>query len=136
MVAFYAEASAQDLPAPDDLRLWLRADAGVVHDQNGRISVWQDQSGNGSNATQTNGGEQPFLAQNHLNGLPVVGFYGGQYFRLPNFMNGATAGEIFIIVESGGPGGWGMGEFCTGAFGSGYSCADGYIYNDFVSSDS
>ena len=99
-VAFHAGASAQDLPTVNHLRLWLRADAGVVHDQNGRISVWQDQSGNSSNATQTNGPEQPFFAQNHLNGLPVVGFYGGQYFTLPNFMNGATAAEMFMIIRS------------------------------------
>ena len=99
-IGFAATASAQTLPTPEDLSLWLRADAGVVHDSNGRISIWQDQSGNSSDATQANSGQQPFFTENAINGLPIVHFNGGQYFLLPDVMNGATAGEIFVVLKT------------------------------------
>ena len=43
---------AFDTEIPDeDLNLWLKADEGVELGQDGRISVWKDNSGNGNNAT-------------------------------------------------------------------------------------
>jgi len=125
-------ASAQALPAPENLKLWLRADAGIVS-QNGRISVWQDQSGNSSDAAQANANEQPFLTQNGLNGLPVVHFNDGQYFTLPNFLNKATQGEIFLIIRSGGQGVHRMADFGTSQFGAAYPWLNGRLYDDFGS---
>ena len=132
-IGFAAIGSAQTLPAPEDVRLWLRADAGVVHDANGRISVWQDQSANSADATQTNGSNQPFLTQNALNGLPIVHFNAGQYFTLPDFMNKATEGEIFMFVRSGGQGTLRMADFGTSQFGAAYPWSNGKLYDDFGS---
>jgi hypothetical protein len=81
------------------LRLWLQADVGTTVDQNGRLSSWQDQSGLGNDALQGNASLQPTLSQNSISGLPAVHFSGGQTISLPNFMNGATAGEIFIVLR-------------------------------------
>src|SRR5262249_6564693 len=51
------------------------------------------------------------------------------------FMNGATAGEIFMVVESGGQGNWRMADFGTSTFGSVYPWSNGYIYDDFGSNN-
>ncbi len=130
-----ATAGSQTLPVTEGLRLWLRADFGVVYDSNGRISIWQDQSGNSSDATQPNSGQQPFFTQNGLNGLPIVHFSGGEYFTLPNFMNTASEGEIFMVVRGAQDGGhYRMMHFGTSTYGACYPCwFDGNIYDDFGS---
>lgn len=57
------------------LELWLKSDAGVV--LNGStVSKWEDQSGNGNDAIQTNANRQPVLVENGLNGKPVLSFDG------------------------------------------------------------
>ena len=43
------------------LRLWLKGDAGVVTNSNGRVSQWQDQSGNSNHVSQSNSNLQPSL---------------------------------------------------------------------------
>jgi hypothetical protein len=60
-------------------RLWLRADAGTSTTTNGQtVSAWNDQSGNGNNATQGTSANQPlFIASEPLaNNRPVLRFDG------------------------------------------------------------
>ncbi len=60
-------------------RLWLRADAGTSTTTNGQpVSGWNDQSGNGNNASQGTSGSQPqFIASEPLaNNRPVLRFDG------------------------------------------------------------
>ena len=58
-------------------RLWLRADAGTLT-TNGQVSEWNDQSGNGNNATQSTSGSRPlYIASEPLaNNRPVLRFDG------------------------------------------------------------
>jgi hypothetical protein len=59
----------------DHLKLWLKSDVGVV--LNGStVSKWEDQSGNGNDALQSNVNRQPVLLENELNGKPVLSFDG------------------------------------------------------------
>lgn len=79
------------------MRLWLKADSGA----NSTVSCWQDQSGLNNNATQLIAASQPTVINNAINGHPVVHFNGsGQYLNLPNVMNSATAGEVFIVTKA------------------------------------
>jgi len=55
------------------LRLWLRADSGVVH-SNGVVEIWQDVSGNGNHATQPNAAFRPRVTENVMNNKPAVTF--------------------------------------------------------------
>jgi hypothetical protein len=65
--------------ASGTLQLWLKADAGVVTNSSGLVSLWQDQSGNSNNAAQVNTNLQPSLvAVPALFGHPVVRFNGIQ----------------------------------------------------------
>ncbi len=80
------------------MRLWLKADAGTLA---GSENIWLDQSGQNRHATQLNGGRQPQLVENALNGRPVVRFNGtGSWMDLAHdFMSGATAAEVFVVLK-------------------------------------
>lgn len=85
-----------DVPT-DSLKLWLKADEGVVLEGSG-VSEWQDQSGNGTDAQQANPVSQPVLEKNMLNGLPVVIFDGRDdevSFALP--VNGLENLTLFVV---------------------------------------
>jgi PKD repeat protein len=56
--------------------LWLRGDAGVTT-VSGAVSQWNDQSGNGYNATQTTATTRPLISNSvQFNNLPVIRFDG------------------------------------------------------------
>ncbi len=59
----------------DDLQVWLRADADFTHDDEGLVSQWDDQSGNGNNAFQA-GDPRPSLVRNAVSGRPAMRFDG------------------------------------------------------------
>lgn len=60
------------------LRLWLKADAGVITDASGNVSQWQDQSGNGNDAVQGDPMMQPVLTTDNASTRPVIQFNGIQ----------------------------------------------------------
>src|SRR5438270_3152056 len=128
-----AAFSASSIPSVG-MALWLRGDNGVVVSGGNVISAWLDNSGKNNNAVQGSGGLQPTLAANALNGRPVVHFNGNQYLTLPNLMNGAGAGEIFMVVKSATDGGYRrMMRFGASGNGSAYPWVDGNVYEDFGS---
>jgi len=111
------------------MRLWLKADCTT-----NPVADWLDQSGGNNNAVQAFGEVQPTLVANALNGRPVVHFNGNQYLTLPDLMNGANAGEIFMVVKSATDGGYRrMMRFGTSGYGSCYPWVDGKVYEDFGS---
>ncbi len=74
-----------DTAVRSGLRLWLRADRGVVRDERGRAAVWEDQSSNLSNAAQSNNRARPTFIEKAENGLPTVRFSGaGEFFSIAN----------------------------------------------------
>jgi len=70
----YNIMTSPEIPTAD-LQLWLKSDAGIVAN-NGRVSKWLDQSGNGNDAVETDTSRQPVLVNNELNGKPVISFDG------------------------------------------------------------
>ncbi|MEO7300301.1 MAG: immunoglobulin domain-containing protein [Verrucomicrobiota bacterium] len=82
-------ASALPTVNSGTLRLWLKADSGVVTNGNGLISQWQDQSGNTNHAFQSNTNLQPVLASaSAINGRAAVRFDGTQIASTGDFMQG------------------------------------------------
>jgi hypothetical protein len=127
--------AAPDFPATG-LRLWLRADAGIAADVTGNLAAWSDQSKNGYLLSPTGGGSLPQLMTSVLNGRPVVHFGGnGVGLPLPDFMAGAGAGEVFVVLRStaatpGATNGfWQLG----GSGGAAYPDSNGNVPDDFGS---
>ena len=88
------------------LKLWLKADFGVVTDV-GRVVQWQDQSSNSNHAAQTDANRQPQFIGNVVptSGKPVVRFDGIDSGNLGDFLQGTgdvglPAGFTSFLVSS------------------------------------
>jgi hypothetical protein len=89
-----------------NLRLWLKADTGVITNSAGHVSQWQDQSGNANHAAQTDANEQPLLASaTGLAGNPVVRFNGiqdgvnGDYLQGAGDVGVSNAMTTFVVYN-------------------------------------
>ena len=88
------------------LQLWLRADAGVTADASGRVSTWADQSPSGSDAVQSNLGQQPLLVPNAIGTQPALRFDGANDFlSLGDVLDDVFAGPdqqstLFFVVKA------------------------------------
>lgn len=99
-----AADEAQKVPT-DSLMQWLRADriiSGVSDNQfsGGPIPGWEDQSGNGHNAS-TAQGPAPFLIYDGPHCQPALAFSNNAFlsFNLP--INGWTQMTVFLVAKSG-----------------------------------
>jgi hypothetical protein len=83
-------------------RLWLRADAGTSTTTDGQpVSAWNDQSGNGNNATQTTSANQPlFIASEPLaNNRPVLRFDGSNDWMQTGTHITDNVGTLMIVAR-------------------------------------
>lgn len=96
---FFALAGAWAAqPLPDGAVLWLKADAGVTADDSGKVSTWEDQSGNGLNAVQPIPDYQPEFHSDGMSSLPSLRFHGENIldtsaFHLPNTFS------VFLVSQ-------------------------------------
>jgi|GEM_PF-3266338 len=95
---------AQTLTDPTTItgcKLWLKADAGVYNDAgttlatNGQtVQQWNDQSGNGNNATQSTSGSRPTYQTGVLNSKPVIRLDGtDDSMQVPSM----TVGSLMVV---------------------------------------
>ncbi|HEX2747220.1 MAG TPA: Ig-like domain-containing protein [Verrucomicrobiales bacterium] len=95
----FTATTAEPIPLPNlaNLRLWLRADKGVVETAGG-VSAWNDQSGNFNNAVQSIAGQRPVLVPNAINGRPALRFDGtDDSLAAPSTPSLAITGDISSI---------------------------------------
>jgi hypothetical protein len=91
-------------PAPaiptNGLLLWLRADRGVI-EEDGLVASWEDQSGNGSHASQTVSNARPKLVNGGFGELASLEFDGvDDFLRLPSGFADFRGGvSIFAVVQ-------------------------------------
>jgi len=83
------------------LRLWLRADRGVVQ-KDGAVSQWLDQSGGQTDASQAMAGSQPKFSATGFNQHPTIVFDGvDDYLKLPTGFSNFTAGiSLFTVSQA------------------------------------
>jgi hypothetical protein len=79
------------------LRLWFRADAGVVTDGAGRVSRWGDQSGSLNDGTQGLTPNQPTLVQDATSGRPVLRFDGNDVLNFASRLTGVRT--VFWVLR-------------------------------------
>lgn len=85
----------------DGLNLWLKADSLSLSDGD-QVSSWNDSSGNGNNATQSNSSYKPIFKTGILNGKPVVRFTASDdHIICPNgvFSGVSTETSMFIVMK-------------------------------------
>lgn len=123
-------SGTQASPPLTNLSRWFKADAGVTMDGSNRVSAWADQSGNGANATQATGGNQPLYVASVIDGLGVLRFSSGRTDNLAFDLTSIVSSDYTIaIVHSRGTAnaGYLMGALTGGAGNSslhiGYSAA-------------
>jgi len=99
-VSITTPATGPSLPT-DGMKLWLRGDYGVIKDGNNLVSKWTDESGNGNSGTQNDPSSQPAYAATGMNNLPILRFDGANSsIGIPNFLQGSTAVEAFIVLRT------------------------------------
>jgi hypothetical protein len=83
----------------NNLSLWLDAnDSPTINsDQNGKVSIWHDKSGNANNVTQTDVNKMPTLTPNQLNARSVIQFDGINDFIMSSSLE-ITQSCFFAIV--------------------------------------
>jgi hypothetical protein len=99
----YAHYPGSPSSLPSDisgLRLWLKADAGIVFNEDKLVSTWEDQSGNKNNffaPEYSNGG---IFTPNEINGKPSVFLNGedAKYLISPNTLFDNLTSFSFIAV--------------------------------------
>lgn len=95
--AYYGLEGLAELPVVDP-SLWLRADRGVSLDAQGRVSKWQDLSGQGNHAERSPIHEAPRLERNAIGSSHMAFVNGrGQAGRTPTTRSIATD---FAVTES------------------------------------
>ena len=89
------------------LRLWLKADAGVVTNASGQVTRWQDQSGNTNDAVQANTNNQPLLVNPAaIGGEAAVRFNGiqdnvhGDYLHGTGDVGVSNAMTAFVLYNT------------------------------------
>ncbi len=127
------------------LKQWFKSDAGVYKDAGVTLAAdgetvqqWNDQSGNGNNATQGTAGNRPTLRTNVVNGLPAIDFIATRpdFFDVGGPLSGATAGEIFLVlkINTDPPAvdtKTGIYDYSAADFSSHYTWTDGIIYDSW-----
>jgi hypothetical protein len=108
-VTIAGDAAALILPKTDTgaLQLWLAADSGVVASIDGHVSQWDDLSGNGNDAVQTNVDQQPLLVRPAAIGeVPAIRFSGLQNSYQSQYLFASGAVEVpnamtaFMVYEA------------------------------------
>jgi len=113
------------VPGPDSisgLQLWLKAGSftGSYSDNQQITTSWLDSSGNARNCSVVNASGGPtFRTSAAANSQPCVQFGVSNYFTVPDFMTGYTAGHQFSVMVfdgstfSSGEGGGAFGDVGT-----------------------
>lgn len=126
-----------DNPSPvlpvSGARLHLQANLGVERDAAGNVWGWHDLSGNWNDAFQTTGPQMPLWRSASMGTQPAMHFDGtDDMLQLPDVMNGATEGELFVVAR--------LNDLTARAngvchFGTGdataYSYANDWVWDDF-----
>lgn len=81
------------------LKLWLRADYGIIKDASNYITRWEDQSGNGNHLVQNSGNLQPLWIESDpfANGKPSV--YFDSDFMLGSIISGISTSSLSVFLS-------------------------------------
>lgn len=86
-----------------NLKIWLKADKGVIYSGSNKVSRWNDQSGNGHDFIQNTGANQPNYigGRSTLGNKPAVQFIRTSSFFLTNstYSTSSTDHTAFFVLD-------------------------------------
>lgn len=99
------DPNVSDAPAGilghSDLKLWLRADTGLLAENDGQVSAWSDLSGSSEVALQLDPDKQPSVVTSTANGQPAVQFDGiDDYLEALTDFNASASDFTMIVVHN------------------------------------
>lgn len=93
----YVVAESTGIPVKD---YFFRFDASALElNDNDKVSVWQDLSGNGFDLTQTDADRQPTFLATGLNGMPTVQFADSLLVNESFQLDNNTEFTVFMVTE-------------------------------------
>lgn len=96
--------SALPLWTPDEITTaaWYDADdAATITESGGSVSQWDDKSGNGNNATQGAGANQPTTGTDTINGVNAIDFDAfAEYMNMSVSVAGSTMSMFMVATKS------------------------------------
>lgn len=95
----YTLASDSADVSRDGLKMWLRADLGVVKDGSGYVSEWSDQSGSGNDIVQAASGRKPLWKDDDLNGHETISFDGSDDYLAAAGISGNTPATVIVVYD-------------------------------------
>jgi hypothetical protein len=98
LIAFWQAKNGTPIPL-NYLKLWLRADYGIIKDVSNYITRWEDQSGNGNHLVQNSGNLQPLWIESdpYANGKPSV--YFDSDFMLGSIISGINTSSLSVFLS-------------------------------------
>ena len=85
---------------PQQLKLWLDAsDSSTITSTNGKVSLWEDKSQEGNDASQATSSLQVSIGSSTQNSLNYLQFSDAQYLDLTNDFNFAGK-EVFVVAKN------------------------------------
>ncbi len=85
----------------EQCELWLdAADESTIVPNGSGVEMWQDKSGNGNHATQSNPANQPLTGVHSMAGRNAIDFDAAEnhYLNIPN-LGAATSVSVFLVVK-------------------------------------
>ena len=117
-ITVFVGDSQSSLQVTDGLRVWLRPSIGVTLDAEGKVSSWEDQSGNGFDVSQGINSKRPIPVAHAFGTSPGLRFAGaqflestagmptGSYTKVVQYKRVVNAGNASLVSSStGGTGG-------------------------------
>jgi PKD repeat protein len=82
----------------NNLCLWLKADAGLTTDINGKVQTWTDLSPSAYQFTQSNAIKRPSVSANSLNNLPSLAFSGTQFLNGGDILDLESSNRSMFVI--------------------------------------
>ncbi len=96
--AYVASESNYPSITSEGLVVHLDAGAGVIADSGGKVTQWNDQTAYANHATQSSGGNQPFLVPNAIDSKPALDFDGASSYLTIIDSPSLRPGQMTVIA--------------------------------------
>lgn len=99
-VVVFAGSTASPGGVGNGLKVWLRPESGILRNGAGEVTAWQDSSGQGNHATQTNPAAMPAFSPGSFGAMPGVTFDGDDWLTGAAGMSTGSYTKVVRVLLS------------------------------------